>query len=366
MARRVAGSIGCEPVQFFVREMQPLLDESRECLSRVIGCEAANLVFVSNATAGVNSVLRSLRFRRGDQIVVTDHGYNACRNVAVHVAERDGAEVVVAPLPLVVDDPRQIVDAVLARVTERTRIALVDHVTSPTALVLPIEEIVRELNGRGIDTLVDGAHAPGMVPVDIARIGAAYYTGNCHKWLCSPKGAGFLYARPDRQAGLQPTIISHGFNTSRPGRSRFHDHFDWIGTMDYSPWLSVGEAIRFISTLVEGGFEGLMRRNHELAVAARRLICGRLGLTPIGNEEMLGAMAAIHLPDDADPAAALDHTTTPGPSHRLGRVLWEQYHIEVPVFHFPAAPKKLLRISAQAYNSLEQYEYLADALARLL
>ena len=136
--------------------------------------------------------------------------------------------------------------------------------------------------------------------------------------------------------------------------------------MDYSPWLSVGEAIRFISTLVEGGFEGLMRRNHELAVAARRLICGRLGLTPIGNEEMLGAMAAIHLPDDADPAAALDHTTTPGPSHRLGRALWEQYHIEVPVFHFPAAPKKLLRISAQAYNSLEQYEYLADALARLL
>jgi isopenicillin-N epimerase len=355
-----------EPVQFFVREMQPLLDESRESLAHLIGCDAADLVFVSNATAGVNSVLRSLRFRPDEQILVTDHGYNACRNVAAHVAERDGAEVVVAPLPLVVDDPRQIVDAVLAWVTKRTRIALVDHVTSPTALVLPIEELVRELNGRGVDTLVDGAHAPGMVPVGIARIGAAYYTGNCHKWLCAPKGAGFLYVRPDRQAGLEPNIISHGFNTSRPGRSRFHDKFDWTGTMDYSPWLSVGEAIRFIGTLVEGGFEGLMRRNHELAVAARRLICRRLGVMPVGKEEMLGAMATFHLPDDADPAAALDHTTTPGPSHRLGRALWEQYRIEVPVFHFPAAPKKMLRISAQAYNSLEQYEYLADTLAKLL
>jgi isopenicillin-N epimerase len=241
-----------------------------------------------------------------------------------------------------------------------------DHVTSPTALVLPIEELVRELNRRGVDTLVDGAHAAGMIPVDIARIGAAYYTGNCHKWLCSPKGAGFLYARSDRQEGLEPNTISHGSNTSRPGRCRFHDRFDWIGTMDYSPWLCVGEAIRFIGTLAEGGLDGLIRRNHELVVEARRLICRRLGLAAVGDEEMLGAMSAIHLPDDTDPAAALDHTTTPGPSHRLSKALWEQYRIEVPVFHFPAAPKKLLRISAQAYNSRAQYEYLAEALAKLL
>jgi isopenicillin-N epimerase len=205
-----------------------------------------------------------------------------------------------------------------------------------------------------------------MVPLDTARIGAAYYTGNCHKWLCAPKGAGFLHARPDRQEALQPNIISHGYNVSRPRRNRFQDRFDWIGTMDYSPWLCVGDAIRFVSTLVAGGLEGLMRRNHELVVEGRRLICRRLALTGVGSEKMLGSMAAIHLPDDADPAAALDDSTTPGPSHRLWRALGEQYHIEVPVYHFPAAPKMLLRISAQAYNSLEQYDYLADALLALL
>jgi isopenicillin-N epimerase len=355
-----------EPVLFFTRRMQPLLDESRSDLARLIQCDAADLVFVSNATAGVNCVLRSLRFQPGDQILVTDHGYNACRNVAVHVAERDGAEVVVAQLPLPCDKPQQIVDAVLGRVTKRTRIALLDHVTSPTAMVLPIEQLVNELDRRGVDTLVDGAHAPGMVPVDTTRIGAAYYTGNCHKWLCAPKGAGFLHARRDRQEGLQPNIISHGFNTCRPRRSRFHDRFDWIGTADYSPWLCVGEAIRFIGTLVEGGLDGLMRRNHELIIEARRLICRRLGVAAACGEEMVGAMAAIHLPDDTNQAAGLDDTTTPGPSHPLWRTLGERYGIEVPVFHFPAAPKKLLRISAQAYNSMAHYEFLADALAALL
>lgn len=355
-----------EPVLFFTRRMQPLLDESRGNLARLIGCDAADLVLVGNATAGVNCVLRSLRFQPGDQILVTDHGYNACRNVAVHVAERDGAEVVVTQLPLPCDEPQKIVDAVLGRVTKRTRIALLDHITSPTALVLPIEQLVHELDRRGIDTLVDGAHAPGMVPVDTARIGAAYYTGNCHKWLCAPKGAGFLFARPDRQEGLQPNVISHGFNTSRPGRSRFHDRFDWIGTADYSPWLCVGEAIRFLSTLVEGGLDGLMRRNHELIIEARRLICRRLGVTAVGGETMVGAMTAFRLPDDTGQATGLDDTTTPGPSHPLWRVLGERYRIEVPVYHFPAAPTKLLRISAQAYNSLAHYEYLADALAALL
>ena len=310
-----------EPVRFFTRELQPLLDSSRDELSRLIGCNATDLVFVSNATAGVNCVLRSLRFQPGDQILLTDHGYNSCRNVAAHVAERDGAELVVATLPLAVSDVSQIVEAILSRVTSRTRVALVDHVTSPTAIVLPIDQIVHELNDRGVDTLVDGAHAAGMIPVDIGRIGAAYYAGNCHKWLCSPKGAGFLYARADRQEVLQPNIISHGFNTKRPNRSRFQDRFDWIGTMDYSPWLCVGESIRAISALVAGGLEGLMRRNHELVLAGRRLICDRLGVAAVGTEAMLGAMAAIHLPDDDDPAAALDHTTTPGPSHRLSRAL---------------------------------------------
>ena len=186
------------------------------------------------------------------------------------------------------------------------------------------KSLCRALDRRGVDTLVDGAHAPGMVPLDVARIGAAYYTGNCHKWLCAPKGAGSFMLAPTARKDCSRTSSATASILCRPGRSRFHDRFDWIGTTDYTPWLCVGEAIRFISTLVEGGLDGLMRRNHELVIEARRLICSRLGLAAVGREEMLGAMAAIHLPDDTDPAANLDDTTTPSPSHPLWRSLWER------------------------------------------
>ena len=226
-----------EPVRFLVREMQPLLDQSRQALAELIGSEAENVVFVSNATAGINAVLRSLRLRSGDELLVTNHGYNACSNVARYVAERAGAVVVTVDVPVPVASHEQVVEAVLARVRDRTRLAMLDHVTSATAVVFPIEELIRQLSEQGVDTLVDGAHAPGMVPLKLKQLGAAYYAGNCHKWLCAPKGAGFLYARPDRQDGLQPPVISHGYNQPRPGYTRFQDAFDWQGTGDPTPWL---------------------------------------------------------------------------------------------------------------------------------
>ena len=266
-----------EPVDFLVRRMTPLLDESRDTLAGLIGADPADVVFVQNATAGVNAVLRSLAFRPGDEILVTAHDYNACRNVARYVAGRTGAAVVEAELPLPIDSPQQVVDAVLSRTTPRTRLALLDHITSPTALIFPIAELVRELDRRGIDTLVDGAHAPGMVPLDMKQLGAAYYTGNCHKWLCAPKGAGFLHVRRDRQEGIQPPILSHGWNRPRPGYSPFQDAFDWPGTLDPTAWLCVGEAIRFISTLMPGGLPALIERNHELAMLGRRILCRAAG-----------------------------------------------------------------------------------------
>lgn len=355
-----------EPVDFLVRRMTPLLDESRDTLAELIGADPADVVFVQNATAGVNAVLRSLKFQPGDEILVTAHDYNACRNVVRFVAGQTGAVVVEAELPLPVDSPGQVVDAVLTRATPRTRLALLDHITSPTALIFPIAELVAELNRRGIDTLIDGAHAPGMTPLDMKRLGATYYTGNCHKWLCAPKGAGFLHVRSDRQADIQPPIISHGWNRPRPGYSPFQDAFDWPGTLDPSPWLCVGEAIRFVSRLMPGGLAALMERNHALAMLGRRILCQRLGLVPVGQEPMLGSMAAVILPQ----ALALRHLGSQRPdvpdNVGLHDELLNRHNIEAPTYCWPAAPQTILRISAQAYNEAAHYERLAAALEQML
>ncbi|NQT41035.1 MAG: aminotransferase class V-fold PLP-dependent enzyme [Planctomycetes bacterium] len=363
--RRFRDQMEAEPVRFFARELQPLLDASRETLAELVGARADDLVFVRSATAAVNSVLRSLPLAPGDELLLTDHGYNACGNVAEFVAGRAGAKVVVAPIRLPLESAEQVVDAVMRHATERTRLAMIDHVTSPTAMVFPIERIVRALADRGIDVLVDGAHAPAMVPLDVSRIGAAYYTGNCHKWLCAPKGAAFLHVRDDRQAGIQPTVISHGYNTPRPGRSAFQDAFDWTGTDDPSPWLCVPEAIRFLRTLgKDGGIETVMQRNRQLALAGRRILCDRLPLEPVCADDMIGSMVAIRLPDDPNPR--FDPATSPNAVLQIHSDLLHRFAIEVPVYPWPAPPGRLLRISAQAYNTAGQYEQLADALGVLL
>ena len=350
-----------EPVDFLVRKMPPLVDESRDAIARLIGADPADIVFVQNATAGVNSVIRSLEFRPGDEILVTAHDYNACRNVIRYVAQRTGAVVVQADLPLPINSPQQVIDAILERVTPRTRVAMLDHITSPTALIFPIEEIVRELDRRGVDTLVDGAHGPAMVPLNMNRLGAAYYTGNCHKWLCAPKAVGFLHVRRDRQQGIQPTIVSHGWNKPRPGYFPFQDAFDWPGTLDPTPWFCIPDCIRFLSGLMPGGLEALMRRNHDLAMLGQRILYQRLGLVPVGVESMLGSMAAVHLPDNA---AAFDAQGQPQPAeeYRLNNELFAEFKVEVPTFYWPAAPKTLLRVCAHAYNHPAQYERLAEAL----
>ena len=186
--RRLRTEMERQPVRFLTRQIQPLLDQSRQVLCDLIGADPAEVVFVSNVTAAVNCVLRGLRLAAGDELLLTDHGYNACRNVADYVAGRCGGRVVVATVPVPIESPQQVVEAVLNRVTDRTRLAMLDHVTSPTAVVFPIEELVEQLGRRGVDTLVNGAHAPGMLPLDVRRIGAAYYAGNCHKWLCARRG----------------------------------------------------------------------------------------------------------------------------------------------------------------------------------
>ena len=350
-----------QPVQFLARELEPLLDQARSELASFLGAAAEDLAWLSNATTGVNAVLQSLAFGPGDELLTTDHEYNACRNALEHVAGRSGATVVVAPVPFPLGSPDEVVDAVLSRVTARTRLALIDHVTSPTGLVLPIERLVRELAGRGVETLVDGAHAPGMLELSLDELGAAYFTGNCHKWLCAPKGAAFLHVRRDRRNRVRPLVISHGANSPRRDRSRYHLEFDWTGTDDPTAWLSVPAAIRFMGGLVEGGWPELRRRNRRLALQARDELCRALGVEPGCPDEMVGSMAALPLPPGAPGS-----TTSALYTDELQSALLRRFQIEVPIIPWPAPPARLVRISAQVYNRPEQYRRLAAALVELL
>jgi isopenicillin-N epimerase len=356
-----------EPVRFLDRELEPLLDAVRTEVAEFLNGEPDGIAFVPNATTGVSTVLASLRFEPGDELLAGDHEYNATLNALRAAAQRDGATVAVCHIPFPVHDPAQAVEAYLEAVTPRTRFALVSQVTSPTALVLPVAALVRELNRRGVDTLVDGAHAPGMVPVDLDGIGAAWWTGNGHKWLCAPKGAAILHARADKRDQLRPLAVSHGYNDTRLDRSRYRRLFDWTGTVDYSPYLSLSAAIRFVGALHPDGWPGLMADNAALARQGRDRICSALGVPPPAPDAMLGSMAAIPLPGLAP---------TPEAARRLHDQLFDEERIEVPIVTFPVAAAldpgagptaALVRISAQRYNTPDEYAALAAALAvRLL
>lgn len=341
------GRMEREPVHFFTAELEPLLDEARAAVAGFLGAEPADLGFVRNATTGVNAVLSSLRLSPGDELLVSDHGYNACSNAARRWAERSSARVVIASIPFPVPSEQAVVDAVLAAASPRTKLALIDHVTSPTGLVLPVARIVAALAGRGIDTLVDGAHAPGMLPLDLRALGAAYYTGNLHKWCCAPKGAGFLFVRRDRQEGLHPAVTSHGANATRRDRSRFLLEFDWVGTDDYTPVLCAPAALRFLGRVFPGGWPELMRRNRALALEARRKLAAALAVPLPCPDELIGTLAALPLPDG---------------EVTLQARLYERHRIQVPIVPWPAAPHRLVRVSAQIYNRIDEYQQLGRAL----
>jgi len=350
-----------QPVKFFVREFEGVLDEARAVLANFLGADSQDLVFVANATTGVNAVLRSLQLQAGDELLVTDHEYNACRNALNFVAERSGANVAIAQIPFPLRRVEEIQSAILGRVTPRTRLALLDHVTSQTGLVLPIESLVRELAARGVDTLVDGAHAAGMLPLNLNALGAGYYAGNCHKWICAPKGAGFLHVRRDRQSQIRPLVISHGANSPRTDRSGFLVEFGWMGTSDPSAWLSVPEALRYVGSLLPGGWPEVMQRNRALALAARRIICTALQTDLPCPDEFIGSLASVPIRDAADESPC----KSPLYLDPLQDRLLDEFGIEVPIIPWPAPPRRVLRISAQLYNSLSQYEQLAEALMKL-
>lgn len=344
-----------EPVKFLAREIDDLLDAARADVARFLGASPDDLAFVPNATAGVNAVLRSRDFAPGDELLVTNHEYNACRNALEYVGRRTGAKVVVIEVPFPISGPDVVVERVMNSVTPRTRLLLIDHVTSQTALVFPIAEIIAAMKARGVEVMVDGAHAPGMLPLDLASLGATYYTGNLHKWVCAPKGAAFLFVSADRRPAVHPLSISHGANSARTDRSRFHLEFDWTGTSDPTAWLCIPDSIRFLGSLLPGGWPELMRRNHALALEARDILCAALEIEPPAPDAMLGSMAAVPLPDgDAKIAPSLY-------GDALQDALFARHSIEVPIVPWPHPPRRILRVSAQIYNERSEYERLASA-----
>lgn len=355
-----------EPVRFFVEEHQSIMDATRRALAAFVRCPWDALALVPNATTAVATVFASTRLERGDEVLITSHEYLACQNSARRLAAAQGGAVRVAQLPFPCASPDAIVDAVLREVSPRTRIALLSHVTSPTALVLPVATLVRELEARGVRTLIDGAHAPGMVGVDLTTLGASYYTANCHKWICSPKGSAFLYVRPDLQATLRPLALSNNAEHPKPGRAQFLTEFDYVGTQDCTAMYAIADALRVMGAMLPGGWDAVMQHNHDLALRGRDILCQRLGIAPAAPDAMLGSIVSLLLPEhDAQRHARLLARPTAYADALQDRLL-QAWNIQVPVWSVHGSTRRIVRISAQLYNSEEQYHVLADALAHEL
>lgn len=331
------------PGDFFAH-LPDQLRETAKSLAAFLGGAGDDYAFVDNATAGCNAVLASLPFRAGDEILLTDHSYPAVQRSAEHRAQQTGARVVTARVPYPVFSADEIVAAITPRIGAQTRLAIFDHVSSPTAVIFPVHKLTALAHAAAAKVLIDGAHAPGMLNLDIPAIGADYYVGNCHKWLMAPKGSAFLWAAPESQAGLHPLIISHGYGEG------FTAEFDWTGTRDPSAWLAIPAAIAFHQEL---GGERLRRRNVMLAQRAGAMLAERLETVRGTPDALTGAMATVRV-HHASPATRED-------AQRLRDTLNTEHAIDVAVTAF--ADALWLRVSAQAYNQSEDYLRLADAVS---
>lgn len=336
-----------EPTRFMQRDLPPALKQAAGALAGFLGAEPEDLAFVQNATDGMNAVLRSLELRPGDELLTTTHVYNAVRNAMRYVAERAGARVVEAPIPYPLTDPEAAVRAFAAGLTARTRLAVFDFVTSPTALLLPVAAMAEAAHAVGAKVLVDAAHAPGMVDFRLDALGADWITGNAHKWLFAPKGTAFLWAAREAQQDLHPTVISHGFGQG------FRAEFDWVGTRDPSGWLAIEAALAFYRAQ---GYATIRAHNRALASEAAALIARTLGSDEGQTPACRAALATVRLPGTRgrDRAAGL----------ALNDRLWREHRIEVPIIAF--GDWLWVRVSAQIYNEIGDYEKLAAALRTLV
>jgi isopenicillin-N epimerase len=350
-----------QPVEFLSRRFRDLLRTAREPLAAYLNVDLGDLVYLPNATTGLNVVARSLPLQAGDEVLSTDHEYGAMERTWRFVCEKRRARYITQHLSLPFESAEQIVEAVWSGITARTRVLFLSHITSPTAIILPVTELVRRARAAGILTVIDGAHALGQIPIDLTALGADFYTGNCHKWLCAPKGAAFLYARREVQSLLEPLVVSWGWRSETPGPSRFIDEQQWQGTRDIAAYLSVPAAIQFQA---DNDWPQVQARCHALAKTARQAIGSLTGLAPLtpDSPSWYAQMVTLPLPASADRRHPAD--TQRPPDKVLQRRLYEEFAIEVPILVWRGRP--FVRVSIQGYNTQADVDALVTALATLL
>lgn len=347
--------IEADPVAFLVDVLPAELQHARQDLAALVGAAPDQLAFVPSTTYGLNELLQRLEgLEPGSEILMLDQGYNATANLARYAAEQRGWRLRQVQLPLPLQDPQEVVEAFAAAWTSATRMLLVDHITSPTALVLPLAALIRLARERDALVIVDGAHGPGSVPLELDLLQPDAYVGNLHKWLCCPRGAAFLWVRSPWQERLRPLVVSHGANAPLPPCGhRFHLEHDWIGTADPSPWLALPEALRLLGP----DLPALMERHHRLAQQGQQYLLEAVHAGRVAPAAMQPAMAAIPLP----PVGVLDG---PGLQRRL---LERGFQLPIiPLQPHRSGLPQFLRISCFAYNTLSDLQELAEQLPALL
>jgi isopenicillin-N epimerase len=334
-----------QPVEFLDRRFRERMAVSRAVLAEYLGTHRDNLVYVTNATVGVNIVARSLELGPGDDVLATDHEYGACDRTWRFLSQKQGFSYINQSISLPVTSTENFIEQLWRDVTAQTKVIFLSHITSPTAIIFPVAEVCRRARKQGILTVVDGAHAPGQIPLNLEEINADFYSGNLHKWLCSPKGAGFLYARPEVQDVLEPLVVSWGYEAEKPGSSQFVDYQEWQGTRDVAAFLSVPVAIEF---QIKHDWDKVQEACHVLAVEVEARICKLTGLPSLYYDDAWFAqMISAVLSMGTDIVA-------------LKEFLYEERRIEVPLIEWNG--KKLIRISIQGYNSREDVDTLMTAL----
>lgn len=336
-----------QPVEFLGRRYTDLMRDSRQSLGDYLGTGANNLVYTTNVTESLNIVAHSLSLGLDDEVLGTDHEYGALDRTWRFLAKERSFTYIRQPVPVPLTTAQAFVTDLWKGVTSRTRVIFLSHITSPTGLIFPVEKVIQRAHQAGILTIIDGAHAPGQIPLQLDELGADYYGGNLHKWLCAPKGAGFLYARLEVQHLLKPLVISWGYDAEVPGPSKFIDHHEWTGTRDIAAFLSVPAAIEFQQ---EHDWDKVRIACHELMVEAQERICSLSGLSPLSDDSWFGQFASFPLPDATDLGV-------------LKKRLYDEYRIEVPLILWNG--RKFIRVSVQGYNTRRDLEKLTKALGEL-